>query len=266
MCTQAQLVSSACGCTPTAIGLCLSPCPVASPLMAVAVPRCGVACPVAASSGAQFKFSAYGRYDRKLDLGLSSFAAEQKTLKSGNIFDSKMKRVAQQMPRTAPPEVPVHCTLTRAVKCGTQDPKAMQIRTRSIAGCKHECERHHAPGCPFDGHRMVCSLQPCDRTIKIVGSIERRFRYTSGTCKSVLSANTQTPCACANPLRPLPSPDLLAQPSRPRMLRECGLQVRKYWGRKLCRKTTRRRDSSKRPHPNELVLRSRYQHPKILSF
>jgi hypothetical protein len=120
----------------------------------------------------------------------------------------------------------------------------MQIRTRSIAGCKHECERHRAPGCQFDGHRMVCSLQPCDRTIKIVGSIERRFRYTSGTCKAVLPANTQTPCACANPLRPLPSPDLLAEPSRPRMLRKCGLQVRKYWGRKLFRKTTRRRNAT----------------------
>ena len=235
--------------------------------MAVAVPRCGVACPVAASSGAQFKFSAYGRYDRKLDLGLSSFAAEQKKLKSGNIFDSKMKRVAQQMPRTAPPEVPIHCTLTRAVKCGTQDPKAMQIRTRSIAGSKHECERHRAPGCQFDGHRMVCSLQPCDRTIKIVGSIERRFRYTSGTCKAVLPANTQTPCACANPLRPLPSPDLLPSLRLQESLRECGFASSEVLGgRKLSRKTTRRRDSSKRPHPNEPVLRSRYQHPKIWSF
>ena len=42
--------------------------------------------------------------------------------------------------------------------------------------------------------------------------------------------------ACANPLRPLPSPDLLAEPSRPRMLQECGLQVRKYWGSKAIQK------------------------------
>ena len=69
--------------------------------------------------------------------------------------------------------------------------------------------------------------------------------------------------ACANPLRPLPSPDLLAELCVQECSGNAGCKFGSTGGRKLFRKTTRRRDSSKRPHPNEPVLRSRYAPEKF---
>ena len=69
--------------------------------------------------------------------------------------------------------------------------------------------------------------------------------------------------ACANALGPLPSPDLLAERSHPRMLRECGLQVRKYWGSKAIQKNDETSRLFKTTTSKRTSFADRYEHPKF---